>query len=649
MPQYKAKEREGMSYLEMGDSPLPDMTSGIISFWFREIKKQEPHPPPAKDWPQGFWTEANANTVMVPPNAQYSITNDAAFKSHAMFFNPYGLKFEGTGGAILGDKFLGPASVWIPNSPPDPFNTMSGNAGGHADTDMSKFGIRTLLVFGNPDIDYEYCTWRAERPGVTEAVEYLPTLVGGAQFQLPDWPPPYIPYYGSPRVNDDINNSHPSAGKEGKFTVGNYRLNDPEAKGKVPPSFIGIDNEGRLVINLQTNTSATYKGMSFELKAIHELAVTATYLKIRVPFTYTQLGFPLPDGDWIAVPGYWNGYEFEYKDISQEIMGAAPESFLIFASTQGIFDALAVGPTVKNGGWHHLLFSFDISGSVSVDQTDPANPVVESNCKAWLAFDDQNYTGENLQNRPPCHDGSLLPQLRGTHTSQLLDGGPCTTYKRSATHIAHECILPRNAWLHGRLGKPKDGLRQFAAATDLITPDNTTSINNGGVVGDFDWRPWTGSEWPLYGAGVAPGPWQATFQPQRPTVPDPKTFDSPSYFCEGFSIPTKGHPIGIPCSSSTVTNNTGVEMAELQIWANRSVDAGLVNIRRLFIDKEGKPVSPAVAEEALGKPDIMLHGSQNWIKGKNTGAMDVDIRDQRQHFTRVADIQRFKPEPELKK
>jgi hypothetical protein len=659
-----------MSYLEMSSAPLPDMSSGIISIWFREIEKQA-LPPDAEIWPQGFWTKKNADIVMVPPNAQYSIGYDPDFMNISVLYdNPYGRPVGGP----FGDLLLGCASVWIPNSPPIPNNTNSpvGSplAGTVADTDMSKFGIRTLLTFGDPNIDYKYATWRAEYPDVIPWVEYLPQIAPGPQGPgVPEWPKPYKPYWTHKPFAPGV-----QYGQDGKFKVTYYATNSPVAKFKVPPSFIGIDNDGHIVINLQTNTKATYKGMAFTIDKVEELWAAATYLQIAEPYTYTEIGFPFPDGYWISIDGFWNGFQFTYKDISQDVMGCAPESFVIYAANVGILDLALDAPTVKDGGWHHLLFSFDISGSVTTDQTSTDKPIVQTTCKAWLAFDGKNITDQNLQNRPPVHDGFLLPQLRGTETTSILACGPTAAYSRIGGTLGPNDILPRNAWLHGWGGNPKDGgLTWFDAHAQIITDGddytNATARLWGGVVGDFNWMDWTGLIWPLYGHGVAPGPWQATFKPMHPTTPDPTTsLSAPSYKCSGFSIPCNGNPIGVPAGSAMLKNNTGVEVAELQIWANQSIDTGNADMVRLFIDylkkqdqdgntvpdtsKGLRPVPPKIAEKALGRPHILVHGSGNWKKGINSGSTGrnkdgtSNLAGQFQH---VGGIEKFKPEPQLDK
>jgi hypothetical protein len=138
----------------------------------------------------------------------------------------------------------------------------------------------------------------------------------------------------------------------------------------------------------------------------------------------------------------------------------------------------------------------------------------------------------------------------------------------------------------------------------------------------------------------------------HPTVPDPKTFDAPSYSCSGFSIPVNGNPIGIPAGSDLYKYNTGVEMAEFQMWANKTLDTSDINMRRLFIDANGEPVSPGAAERVLGRPDILLHGASGWKSGSNTGKSGMtaegDVIPAGQ-FEPVAKILQFKPDPQLGK
>lgn len=84
-----------------------------------------------------------------------------------------------------------------------------------------------------------------------------------------------------------------------------------------------------------------------------------------------------------------------------------------------------------------------------------------------------------------------------------------------------------------------------------------------------------------------------------------------------------------------------VELAELQIFCDTTLDTGVVANRRAFIDDEGKPVPPDAAEKLMGKkPEVLLHGSGNWIKGINTGSDAAQL-------TPTGKIIGYSPDPSL--
>jgi hypothetical protein len=103
-------------------------------------------------------------------------------------------------------------------------------------------------------------------------------------------------------------------------------------------------------------------------------------------------------------------------------------------------------------------------------------------------------------------------------------------------------------------------------------------------------------------------------------------------------------------------------MAELQIWIGQSIDTGDRAMRRLFIgyprDVDGnpdtskplQPVPPSIAAKTLGKPDILLHGTGNWKRGRNTGTSGIDengkLKEEGQ-FERTGTVEKFKPDPKL--
>lgn len=87
--------------------------------------------------------------------------------------------------------------------------------------------------------------------------------------------------------------------------------------------------------------------------------------------------------------------------------------------------------------------------------------------------------------------------------------------------------------------------------------------------------------------------------------------------------------------------NQDVVEAELQIFAGLVLDTSKEANRRLFIDRDGKPVPPKQTADALGREaDIVLHRVSRWKAGRNTGRLKVD-------FKRTGTIKRFKPDPSL--
>ena len=609
-----------MSYLELKSAPLPNVTKGIISLWFRDISAGASAPAtPAAEGPSKMGHAPIGWPFAVPPD---TIALVKTLHPPAVFFwNAYGSPMQSLG---VPSPFLGSATVWMPMPPPIP-------------TDH----IRMLLTFGDPDQDYHYCSWLQQDVAVLDTVEYLPNT--GFVYDTNAFPPPYKPYWHD-------------RGADGKFKVKNMVVGPSQPyRNVVPQSFIGVDKDGYIVICLQTSSHADYKGYAFQLDETKQLWANQTVLVGTPPTGFIQVG------------PYWNGYEFTYKDVSNEIFAAQPETFVI--GGPGAFLDFSFGPRVEKdsaGTWHHLLFSFDIGGAVNcVLNEDEDSGVreftVSTGCKAWLALDDKNYSGRQLQARFAVPDGFLAPLLPGMGTD-LQGFGPST----SASHAAFPTlgpndILPRNIWALGFKHLPKYGLMWNYCTSGVLAQDFSFPDAPPLHKGDFNPIPWASALWPLF---HSLGGWMPELTPPRPTTPDPKTLDSPTYHCGSFEIPTAGHPIGIPAATRHIDHNTGLEMAELQIWFDKTVDTSDASIRRLFIDyprdEKGKPipgenktaVSPEKAEEQLGKPHILLHGTKNWKKGRNTGIIGYDFEKNKiksaGQFTPVAKIEKFLPDPELK-
>jgi hypothetical protein len=125
----------------------------------------------------------------------------------------------------------------------------------------------------------------------------------------------------------------------------------------------------------------------------------------------------------------------------------------------------------------------------------------------------------------------------------------------------------------------------------------------------------------------------------------------PQYNIKNPVVPSGGSPLGLPATPQFVNNIHHVEMAEFQMWTGITLDTGKEENRRLFIDferddkgepvdEELKPVSPKIAEKALGKrPDVMLHGSSKWKAGRNAGTAGA--------LKPAGRIITYKPDPNL--
>jgi hypothetical protein len=127
------------------------------------------------------------------------------------------------------------------------------------------------------------------------------------------------------------------------------------------------------------------------------------------------------------------------------------------------------------------------------------------------------------------------------------------------------------------------------------------------------------------------------------------------------------YPTGPQGETGEVKANQLVEMAELQIFTDVVVNTSEEIKRRAFIDfardengnpiadADGKfalkPVDPKKAEELMGKkPEVLLHGSGNWIEGYNTGSTGVLIDGDKiptGQFTPTGVINQYTPDPSV--
>ena len=294
-----------------------------------------------------------------------------------------------------------------------------------------------------------------------------------------------------------------------------------------PPSHIGIscgDTESPTVMYFQTDTRA-------EVAGLHLMVIEAH--------------INTDPGD----PNFGQYYD-TVEDVSYISVGV-PELFLIKPKFK-----------VEVDKWHHLLVSFDFSTPVDVkavatqEGTSLELPealrsaTINSYCKIWLAFDDENKKGkDNIGiNIPPDTPNGFTPDPTGW-VPQDENG-----------------IIPQNA--------------ESAVFTYTPGPPDPFRTGGGDSTGEYHW--------------------------------------------EASPIPMNGGPMGFPASEEYVETVYHCEMAEFQFFGNIVLNTGSQQDRRLFVDKDGKPVPPKEAEKMLGKPHILLHRTSNWKKGKNTGSVGLE-------------------------
>ncbi len=106
--------------------------------------------------------------------------------------------------------------------------------------------------------------------------------------------------------------------------------------------------------------------------------------------------------------------------------------------------------------------------------------------------------------------------------------------------------------------------------------------------------------------------------------------------------PAPGKPFGLPAAGNVFDAIRRVEMGELHAYIGKTVNTSSEAKRRAFVTAKGKPVTDAKVTDKImgGVPTIKLHGSGNWIKGKNTGGL-------KGNFTPKAKIRKYVPDPSL--
>ncbi|MHC6150539.1 hypothetical protein ACVSQB_01960 [Bradyrhizobium elkanii] len=120
----------------------------------------------------------------------------------------------------------------------------------------------------------------------------------------------------------------------------------------------------------------------------------------------------------------------------------------------------------------------------------------------------------------------------------------------------------------------------------------------------------------------------------------PKFRYSPAAFAPG--------KVSFPAAAPFVDMSKRIEMGEAQVFTGVTVDFSQQNVRRAFITKDGSPAPLKKASDLLGKkPEILVHGSANWKKARNTGTL-ADPNNNLGGVV-VGQVEKFKPNPKLGK
>lgn len=86
------------------------------------------------------------------------------------------------------------------------------------------------------------------------------------------------------------------------------------------------------------------------------------------------------------------------------------------------------------------------------------------------------------------------------------------------------------------------------------------------------------------------------------------------------SIASNANPIGIPASVEYVDSVYNIQMSEVQIFFDVTIDARVEGDRRAFVTSSGRPAPPSLAATLLGKsPEIYFQTHGDFINGINRG------------------------------
>jgi hypothetical protein len=306
-------------------------------------------------------------------------------------------------------------------------------------------------------------------------------------------------------------------------------------------------------------------------------------------------------------PGFWFTSLTYANDTASTLQ--APDALGNAGLPSGSIDPSENGFKVSFDAWHHLLLSWDLgdgnaahgywwadsAAGVSPPQYDDKHAFVDGYSTMYCAVDDVNKSGD------------VLPGMRYPG-------------------------MPANATI-------SHGAYSVAGSNSFVGPAHS-DITNEQVGGP--------SSAPTYKVDFANG-----VQADGVFIPAELQYDI-----------TFARNDGPGAVTEPVRPIKRVEMADLQIFAGVTMDTGDVNNRRAFIAEEIKenrptgfliPANPEAARDLMRKrPEVLLRGQGNWIEGKNTGSLGMEIGTDGQgeiipsgQFTKTGTIVKYEPDPKI--
>jgi hypothetical protein len=120
----------------------------------------------------------------------------------------------------------------------------------------------------------------------------------------------------------------------------------------------------------------------------------------------------------------------------------------------------------------------------------------------------------------------------------------------------------------------------------------------------------------------------------------------PSYQYTPAALSLHDWPFAFPASARYLNAIRHVEMGEGLYFTDVIGDLSDLDLRRAIINEDGKPAPMKALAEFIGKdPEVKLHGSANWKKGRNTGTLALSPPED---GTFVGRIKTYKPNPSLR-